>query len=160
MDTHDAGDLSELERRLSSWKPASEGLNTEAMLFAAGRAAGRTGIARIVWPVLACVMTVLAIGLGVWLESERTERQMLAQQLRQQSPTPRPALTAPSPAVIAPINSPATDELPPESFLVAHRALELGLDAWPPRAVILVDPSMSPNPIIIRVGQRDLLLDH
>ena len=35
------GDLSDLERRLASWQPASAGLNADAMLFAAGQAAAR-----------------------------------------------------------------------------------------------------------------------
>lgn len=159
MDANDAGDLNELERRLSSWQPAAEGLSTDAMLFAAGRAAAGKSAARFVWPALACLMTLAAIVLGIRLSSERTERQMLAKRLHEQSPAPtRP----PSPSSESvPLPAPAAEELSPDSFLASHRALEHGLDSWPPRALVLAHPPLPPsaNSVVLRVGQRDSLLD-
>ena len=72
-------DLSEFERRLASWAPAADGLNIEAMLFAAGRASARPDPTRL-WPTLAVCSTVLAVALGIWLAAERNDRQNLARQ--------------------------------------------------------------------------------
>ena len=47
-------DLSDFERHLAGWQPASDGLNADAMLFAAGQAAGRRGRSQLLWPVLCC----------------------------------------------------------------------------------------------------------
>ncbi len=154
-------DLSEWERRLSAWEPAAEGLHPDAMLFAAGRAAARSGSARFVWPALACFLSVLAAVLGVWLAAERTERRLLAQRLRHQPTAPSPSPSLPVPALIVPEEPPIAEEAAPDSFLAARRALEHGLDDWPARAVVRADPPdpTPPNPSVLRVGQHDALLD-
>ncbi len=51
-DDYNADDLTDLERRLSSWEPTTEGLDSDALLFAAGRASARPGLGRFVWPAL------------------------------------------------------------------------------------------------------------
>src|SRR5579872_1055799 len=121
-------DLSALEARLSGWEPSAAGLDADAMLFAAGRAAARPGAARYVWPALACCASLVAAALGVWLGAERTERQALAQQLRRQDPAPRspsgPALE------VQPPETPAVEAPPRDSLLAAYRALDEGLEAW------------------------------
>jgi len=50
------GELNDLERRLSAWRPAAEGLDPDAVLFAAGRASVRPGPARFAWPALAACL--------------------------------------------------------------------------------------------------------
>ncbi len=45
-------DLSEFERLLAGWQPSSDGLNADAMLFAAGQAAARRGRSQRIWPIL------------------------------------------------------------------------------------------------------------
>ncbi len=163
MDTncHHSDDLSELERRLASWEPDAAGLNCDAVLFAAGRASAGPGQVRFVWPALTACLTVLAVGLGIWLAAERTERLVLAQQLRHPTAVPAPEVSpSPSPPV-APSEPLAVDDPPPDSFLATHRALEMGLDAWPVRAVVRAEtPGTNPlNPQVLRVGSRDVLLD-
>jgi hypothetical protein len=155
MDTN-PDDLSELERRLSAWEPAGDGLSSDAMLFAAGRAAARSGPARFVWPALAGFMTVLAVVLGAWLRTERSERLLLVQALNQQSPAPAPPSPAP---VVAPSGPPTADEPGQYSFLSAHRALHQGLDDWPPSAD-RPEPPGPPGPErpVLRVGDRGSLL--
>jgi len=153
MDTHpDPDDLSELERRLSAWTPAAEGLDEAAMLFAAGRAAARPRPARFVWPALPCLLAGLLALTGAWGWSERTERLLLAEQLRQQSAPPVPAPTVPP-------GSAPSEEPTPESLLAAHRALEHGLAAWPPRPIVVYPPAGAPGPPVLQVGHRDVLLD-
>jgi hypothetical protein len=150
MDTH-SDNLSELERRLANCKPATDGLATDAMLFAAGRAAAQPGAARFIWPGLSACLAALALVLGLWLATERSERLSLVQQFRQPAPAPPP-----SPV---PIDPSTADELAPNSVLAARRALEQGLDAWPP--VLRVDspgPSLPDSPIL-RVGRPDTLPD-
>src|SRR5262249_56763625 len=86
------GDLNDLERRLSGWRPAPEGLDPDAVLFAAGRASAQPN--RFAWPALAACFAVLAAALGGWAASERSERLALARLLQQRSPasvTPSPS---------------------------------------------------------------------
>lgn len=150
MHTHSdfPDDLGDLERRLSAWQPAPEGLDADAMLFAAGRAAGRV---RLVWPALTGFLAVLTLAFGVWAMTERAERLALDRHLRE-----------PSPAPPAPVSSPAvpSEPLTADDWLTARRALEEGLEAWPPQAI---ETSVSPGPLstvpVLMVGQRDALLD-
>lgn len=159
MDTHShrPDDLNKLERRLSGWQPAVTGLDGDAMLFAAGRASVRFGPGRFIWPTLAACMTGLAACLGLWLAAERSERLDLARQLRQSSP----ALAVTPSLAAVPEESSLTDELPPDSYLASHQALEKGLDAWPVRVVLRIEPPgpPSPHPLVFQVGQRNTLLD-
>lgn len=154
-------DVNELERRLSGWLPSREGLDADAVLFAAGRAAVRPGPARFAWPMLTTVLTALVVVLGLWLAAERKESQLLARRLqeRQSLPAVKP-LPVPG-AQSGPVESPDADEPAPDSYLASRPALEKGLDAWPNRVVVQsgpADPSLT-NPPILRLGQRDSLLD-
>jgi hypothetical protein len=163
MDAHSnhADDLSELERRLSAWEPASNGLDTDAMLFAAGRASARRGMVRFAWPALTAGLTALTVVLGIQLTTERTERLALVERFGQRTPA---SASIPSPSPSAPVvapETPTTEEPSPNSYLSAHRALERGLDDWPTRVVLSPAVPRQPlvNPPILHVGQRDLLLD-
>jgi hypothetical protein len=73
--------LNELERRLSDWKPTPDGLNVDAMLFAAGQASARAGKAWLTWPIVSGGLAVVAVFLGVRLGAERAERLALVQEL-------------------------------------------------------------------------------
>lgn len=163
MDAHSnsSEDLNALERRLSAWQPSREGLDADAVLFAAGRASVRPSPTRFAWPALTVLMTALSVVLGLSLADERNERLALAYRLRVHplapavNPAPQPA------ANIAPEEPLHTDELPSDSYLASRPALEQGLDAWPIRAVVRggsADPSIT-HPPILRLGQRDALLD-
>jgi hypothetical protein len=164
METHSdrPEDLNALERRLSAWQPNREGTDADAVLFAAGRASVRPSPVRFVWPALTALLTVLSVVLGQWLADERSERLALARQLGERSPAPV-VNPSPSPASkTVPVESfEPDDEPPPDSYLISRRALEQGLDAWPSRIVVQrrsSDPSVT-NPPVLRVGQRDALLD-
>jgi hypothetical protein len=151
---HPPDDLSNLERRLASWQPADEGLEADAMLFAAGRASVRPRATRLLWPALACAMTVVTLFLGVCLKSERDERVALARLLEQQAPVPPPA---PSPVAEPPA---PVEALSPSSLLAAQHALEQGLDAWPPStATPAPDPGPPPTADpVLQVRRLDLVL--
>lgn len=89
MDAHPPGDeddMNDLERRLANWQPAAERLGIDAMLFAAGHAAGRGGWGRRLWPACCVLLAVQAAGLFAWGLSERGERQALASRLHEQAP--------------------------------------------------------------------------
>jgi hypothetical protein len=139
MDTNASqpDDLNDLERRLSNCRPSAEGLDAEAMLFAAGRAAARPGPARFVWPGVAGCFALLAVALGTLLASERSERLALARQLQEQRPA---ALPPPAPLeATAP-----TQEALPGSLLAAHRSLQQDFDAWLASAGPAPVPSQGP----------------
>src|SRR4051794_1228065 len=86
-------DLNEIERRLSAWQPATDDLHPDAMLFAAGRAAGRRGRAALLWPALCVVLALQAAGLGLWALTEHAACQALARRLDQRAPEGREPLT-------------------------------------------------------------------
>ncbi|HEY1376956.1 MAG TPA: hypothetical protein VGF55_09185 [Gemmataceae bacterium] len=113
-------DLSPLERQLAACRPSAAGLDADAMLFAAGRAAARPTAARFVWPAAACGFALLSVMLGTGFVAERSERLALADRLGRM---PRPT-EAPAPAV-AP-----SPEMSPNSYLAARRLVERDADAW------------------------------
>ncbi len=156
--SHRPDDLNDLERRLSSWQPAADGLDPDAVLFAAGRASAQPGSVRLLWPALTGLLSVLCVVLGFWLAAERSERQTLARQLREHPSVPVNEPTAAPAADVAPAES---DEPAPDSYFVSHRALEQGLDAWPlPPIVHKGSNAVAPaSSAIFRVGRRDLLLE-
>jgi hypothetical protein len=162
MDANHPDDLNNLEQRLASCTPAADGLDADAMLFAAGRAAaGLATPGRFVWPALACFMTLLVAVLGVWLQRERAEKQILAQRLSEQRSMQHPEPETDTPSSVSPAKSPTTERPSPDSLMAAHRALDYGLDAWPPRAIPRTDPTDPPatDLRVLRVGQRDGIFD-
>ncbi len=108
--------LNELERRLADWKPAPDGLNVDAMLFAAGRASARNGKARLAWPVVSGGLALLTVFLGVRLAGERAGRLALLQELHLR------LADIPSVTPIAPTASPETPEA--NAYLVLRREWE------------------------------------
>ena len=100
MDSHSPNpdDLSEIERRLSVWRPNAEGLNREAMLYAAGLAAGKAGRGRLLWPALCSLLVVFAAALGAWGLNERAERQFLIGRIHERT---APAAATPTTARVA-----------------------------------------------------------
>ena len=139
-------DLSNLARRLAAWQPSAEGTAAEAdrMLFAAGRASA----GRLLWPVAAACLALLAAGLGVRVASEREQRQALARRLQEREPQPQPVLVQGESAVPEP--------LPAQSYLILRRCLEDD----PAGGVTPVTPGAPPGPPpegppILQAGQRD-----
>jgi hypothetical protein len=153
-DSHD--DLTDLERRLSAWQPAGQGLSADGMLYTAGRASLRGVVrSRLVWACAACVLGAVALGLAAWLGVERAERQALLAQLRQ-----RPAPVSPTP--VPPPVVPPSDGGPPGSdyLTVRNLVLEKGVQAWQgPDASRDKPLSPSPNSRTWQVGRRDGLLE-
>ncbi|HEV3259386.1 MAG TPA: hypothetical protein VG013_21145 [Gemmataceae bacterium] len=141
MDTHapcSDGDLNDVERRLAAWRPSADGLHSDAMLFAAGRASARADRGRFVWPVMSACTALLAAALGVWVGAERAERLALAQQIRQQPP-------APAPTALASAAEPQTADPPaPNSYLANLRALERDPEAWAANDVVKAGPLPGP----------------
>lgn len=153
-----ADDLNDLEQRLSAWRPAGDGIDVSAMLFAAGRASARAEARRWAWPALAASLALLAAGLAGWAASERAERIALASQLRLPVAPPLPA---DSPAWQEPA---ITEEPAADNYLsVMQRALEGGFDDHPARADPSREPRTTPTPTpnsrILQVWQRDAVLD-
>jgi hypothetical protein len=147
MDTErsrDANDMTELERRLAGWRPASERLDADAMLFAAGQAAGRRGRGWLIWPACCLLLAVQAVGLGLWGLSERAERLILAQRL--DAPAAHPGVSPPANAIAEPGYQPSPDdylhlrrmmEQDPNHLLVGWRPETSGPIAPPPEPAIL-----------------------
>jgi hypothetical protein len=154
MDPHDDRDLTDLERRLAAWRPALQGLDPDAMLFAAGRvSAGRP---RPIWPVLAASMSVVAAALALWANSERSERLALAYQLRSDHAGSSVASASKNMQPIAP-----ADALPVETNPATYHALDQDPDA---RAALASSTyagqaDRAAAPAILRADQWDAVLN-
>ncbi|MFL5342649.1 MAG: hypothetical protein ACJ8F7_21160 [Gemmataceae bacterium] len=140
-----ADDLSEFERRLAGCPPAAGGLDADAMLFAAGRAAARPSRA---WPLLSFAFAALSLALGVGLLHERGARLEIAARQTRPAPAVQPGAVPaePSPAGDAPL-------------LAVHRALEEGRDPWPAHSVMLMEPSSGSLSPVLQPRSLNKLLE-
>jgi len=127
--TPPTGDLNDLERRLTEWRPSGSGLEVDRLMFDAGRASARSGRGRLIWPAVSAGLALTAVALGIGLANERAARQELAMQLRNSAPGVDPARSG----ELGPAESTPTSPTPapPASYLAARRALTEDLDAWP-----------------------------
>jgi hypothetical protein len=110
-------DLTPLEQRLAECHPAATGLDADAMLFAAGRAAAmRAAGPRWPWPAATCCFAVLSLALTAALVGEHSERRALAARLDRLA-----VLAMSQPGQIPDLSAPA-----PDSYLAARRSIESG----------------------------------
>jgi hypothetical protein len=114
-------DLSDIERRLSGWQPATDQLHADAMLFAAGRAAARRSPAAFIWPAACVFLALQAAALGVWGLTEHAGREELASRLRQAPEARKPAADEPS----GPSYQPSSGD-----YLSMRHALEQDSSDW------------------------------
>ena len=129
MDSHSSNsdDLRKLEGRLADWQPNREGLDLEAMLFAAGRASARHGKAWLAWPMACTCLALVTVVLGARLAAERSERLALIQELTHRS------------TELAPTSSPIGSDksigepLTPNSYLVLRQEWDRHFGALAPR---------------------------
>jgi hypothetical protein len=145
-------DMNKLERRLASWQPASVGLDADAVLFAAGRAAGRRG--RLYWAASCAVLTMLAVGLGLWGISERAERQVLASRL---APVLDTASSSDGTTLPEPSYSPS-----PNGYLNVRRQAEEDPGRWLASSQFEEPSPPGPPPpesAILRSGQLEGILN-
>jgi hypothetical protein len=149
--------LNEVAQRLSSWLPAIGNLDTERLLFAAGRASVEARRARYIWPTVSACLALLALFFGVWWSSERTERLELAKKFQDQQPAP--SLLPPESYRNEP---PTGDSLARDAYLSVRRQLEKDLDNFLASAVSVPAQSQDPlplNPPVLQVWQLGGLLD-
>jgi hypothetical protein len=145
-------ELSEIERRLAGWQPSAEKLDADAMLFAAGRAAGRRGRVPLLWPALCAFLAVQVAGLGIWGLSERAGRLALADRQPQRVPGP----SAP-PTVVAVLPESSYTPSPDDYFHLRRRVEQdpaRELTPLPPEGPQSPGPR-PPQPAIFRAGQRN-----
>jgi hypothetical protein len=159
MDPHSPNpdDLSEIEGRLSVWRPSAEGLNRDAMLYAAGLAAGKAGRRRPLWPVLCSLLALFAAALGAWGLNERAERQFLIGRLHE--PTPASAATPTNALVAAPHSASVTS---PNSYLNLRRQLEQDPGRWLASREFSRPTAIGPappEPAILRASQLEALFN-
>lgn len=132
-------EMSDLERRLAGWRPAADGLDADAMLFAAGRASARRPVSRFAWPAIAAALA-LALGVSESTRSvERREHEVALARLSDASQSPTAA---------------ATWDGSSPNYLIVRRALEDNPDG---ATVVSMPPSNRPaDHPMLRAGQRDL----
>jgi hypothetical protein len=129
-------DLTALERQLAACRPSAAGLDTDAMLFAAGQAAAQRRGSRIVWPAIACGFAVLSAALGAGLMNERTERLALANRLNRP-----PTAVAETPASTV---APSPQPLSADSYFAMRRSAERNADTMFARADRRTAPLSAP----------------
>src|SRR5262245_44694043 len=138
------GDLNGLERRLAEWRPSASGLEVDRLMFAAGRAAARSGRGRLIWPHVSAGLALTAVALGIGLAHERAARLELAMQLRDSAPTAAPARGS----ELGPAQLPPSQALP-ASYLGARRALTEDLDSWLVAGHLVAEGEPSPRPTVL-----------
>jgi hypothetical protein len=160
MDTHPPrheDDLTEFERRLSGWRPGDQGLNADAMLFAAGVAAGRRRRHPLLLSAACVLLVVQTIGLGLWGLTERAERRALAARSRESGVVPGSSPTTAEAASPLPAYTPS-----PDDYLHLRRRAELDPVRWL-ASLQSTDPQPPgpppPEPVILQAGQRDHVFD-
>ena len=127
LEDNPEGPLSDLERRLEQWRPASGSLDRDRMLFDAGRASARAESWGRLGAALAASFALVAVGLGGLLVRERAHRHGLEVALAER--TREPAL----PELVSPL--PPLAEPAPNSYLaLSRRILASGLEELPPAA--------------------------
>jgi hypothetical protein len=149
-------DWKDIERLLSGLRPRSDGLRADAMLFAAGLAAGRQAKRRSFFPLLCGILALTGAGLAFWGLAERRELMQLARN------PPQPD-RSPSIAVIRELGpAKSTYEPSAEDYLSLRREME----ADPNRFLVLHTvvssrPAEAPPPpaVILQAGQRGGILD-
>src|SRR6516165_4147201 len=128
MDAHtprNEDDVSDVERRLAGWRPGTEGLDADAMLFAAGIAAGRGGWGRMLALTLCGLLAIVALGLGAWGMSERAQRHALVSLLHERAPT-----TCAYRATHVAVLPPSAYEPSPEDYLSMRRRMDEDPAIW------------------------------
>jgi hypothetical protein len=134
-------DMSDLEHRLSGWRPSNAGLDADGVLFAAGRASVRPGWGPIAWPIVSGCLVLLAATLGVGLSQERAARLELTAQLRDS----KPAVASAPPSAPEPDEAPLDEPPAANSYLAARRALAGNPDSW--LAAAKTEPAAGPPPL-------------
>lgn len=148
-------DMSDLENRLSGWRPSTTGLDADGVLFAAGRASVRPGWGRIAWPVVSGCLALLTAILGVQLSQERSARLDLAARLRDLKP---PIASAPS-IVPEPVETPSTEPPSADSYLAARRALASNPDSWLAATTKPAEGPLSSDRLIWKAGSPTDMLE-
>jgi hypothetical protein len=149
-------DLSDIERRLSAWRPNTEGLDVDAVLFAAGIAAGRQGRSRL-WPAVFALLIVPMVGLGAWAVSERSGRLALSMELAKHGPSANAAQQSENPSGEYSRYTPS-----PNDYLHQRRRAEQDASYYVASVTLtrpdVVDPESRPT-TILRAGQWSDLLE-
>jgi hypothetical protein len=118
-------EISEMERRLASWRPATGGLDRDRMLYDAGRAAARAdGLSRP-WGLATAALTLVTVGLGGLLLHERSRCMALETSLAIASRTipPQPAAAIELPASG---KTPVVEPFEPSSYFALTARLTRG----------------------------------
>jgi hypothetical protein len=149
-------DWNDIERLLSGIRPSSDGLRADAMLFAAGLAAGRQATRRSFFPVLCGLLALTSVGLAYWGLAERRELTQIARDQPHNDRSPSTAVARelePAKSIYEPsaddyLSLRREMEADPNRFLVLHAAV----GSRPPEA-----PPLPAG--ILRAGQRGGILD-
>ena len=149
-------ELNDLERRLSSWRPGVEGLDADAMLYAAGLAAGRAGRQRLFLGTVAALLAMAAVGLGAWALTERAGRLDLAARLHQHDAAPEVKQWT---TTVAQSDQPAP--VSPFCYFNMRRRMEQESERTLTSTPSIGSQSMPPPPptSVLKVGQDLRLLD-
>ena len=153
-------ELSDVERRLSSWRPETEGLSRDAMLFAAGLAAGRTGHGQRLWPTVCAALAIAAVAVGAWGVNERHECQLLLGRL-QDHHEHAPSVSAPSNNALA-VSRVTAAAASPNSYFNLRKQLEHDPGEWLASQEPIPLPPLGPGPpepSILRASQYESLLN-
>jgi len=142
-----------------NWRPDTEGLNRDAVLFAAGLAAAKGQRGRLFWPAVSTAFAMAVVALGVWALNEHRDCQLLLgelQILHEREPFSSSLSTN---ALAAAHQTAAT--VSPNSYFSLRKQLEKNPSQWlASQAPIGPAPlgTGPPEPSILRASQYEALL--
>jgi hypothetical protein len=143
--------LNAFENRLAAWRPASDGLDADRLLFTAGRASVH---GRLAWPAITVSLALVSLCLGQRLLSERAERvtDHLALQSRIDRLAQSMVAPVPEPQVVASADSPATET-------ATYRAGDLNVSEYVAQ-MASASVAQVPDPKPLHVWQLGQALEH
>jgi hypothetical protein len=156
-------DLRALEHRLAAWRPSAGALDRDRMLYDAGQsAASQQGRIRA-WRLATAALVLMAVGLGVLLVHERSQRMAL-----EIDSAARALPSQPSPAPLVEVDIPPIERPAPSSYfaLTARLTANPGDASWPdaeierePHRMDSPPPEMRPQPVPLRPRDLQRALD-
>jgi hypothetical protein len=157
LDSRNSKELNDMERLLSGLRPCQDGLDADAMLFAAGLAAGRQAKGKVLLSTMCGLLAVATAGLALWGLAQRKELIQLARHQQERMDDFRTIAvqrkSEPAPSIYEPsfddyLSLRRAMEADPDSFVALHPAGNLRPGELPP-----------PEAEILKTGQRGNILD-
>ena len=157
LDSRNSKELNDMERLLSGLRPCQDGLDADAMLFAAGLAAGRQAKGKVLLSTVCGLLAVATAGLALWGLAQRQELIQLARHQQERVGDFRIFAGQRKPEQAPSVYEPSVDD-----YLSLRRAMEADPNdfvALSPAGNLRPGELPPPETEILNTGMRGNILD-